>query len=546
MQSIEIELKKAIQKAIQKSFDLEVSLEQIAIEIPKNKDHGDFSSNVAMQLTRTLKQNPRNIATQITEALDKESCSVSSMEIAGPGFINFTLDTNRYSKVIEEILEKKENYGQQPSNGIKVNLEYVSANPTGSLHLGHARGAAWGDSCARIMKKAGYDVTREYYVNDAGNQITNLALSLNARYRQAHGIDTEIGADGYLGDDVKEKGYALAKEYPNQYLEPTPENLNFFRKEGITFELDKIKEDLKEYRVEFDVWSSEQAIRDAGKVEEALQLLDEKGYTYRKDGALWFTTTKFGDDKDRVLQKTDGSYTYLVPDIAYHNDKFKRGFDVLVDFFGADHHGYIPRLKGSMTALGNDASKLHVDIIQMVRLVSNGEEVKMSKRLGNATTISELVESVGVDAARYFFVQRALDSHLDFDVELAKKQSNDNPVYYAQYAHARMCSIQKQAQDISLANHFERLNHEKEIELLKTLQEFNKVITESARTRQVHKVCHYIQNLASKFHSFYNACKVLDPQDIELTSQRLALVKATQIVLANALECIGVQAVESM
>ena len=546
MQSIEIELKKAIQQAIQKSFDLEVSLEQIAIEIPKNKDHGDFSSNVAMQLTRTLKQNPRNIATQITEALDKESCSVSSMEIAGPGFINFTLDTNRYSKVIEEILEKKENYGQQPSNGIKVNLEYVSANPTGSLHLGHAIGAAWGDSCARIMKKAGYDVTREYYVNDAGNQITNLALSLNARYRQAHGIDTEIGADGYLGDDVKEKGYALAKEYPNQYLEPTPENLNFFRKEGITFELDKIKEDLKEYRVEFDVWSSEQAIRDAGKVEEALQLLDEKGYTYRKDGALWFTTTKVGDDKDRVLQKTDGSYTYLVPDIAYHNDKFKRGFDVLVDFFGADHHGYIPRLKGSMTALGNDASKLHVDIIQMVRLVSNGEEVKMSKRLGNATTISELVESVGVDAARYFFVQRALDSHLDFDVELAKKQSNDNPVYYAQYAHARMCSIQKQAQDISLANHFERLNHEKEIELLKTLQEFNKVITESARTRQVHKVCHYIQNLASKFHSFYNACKVLDPQDIELTSQRLALVKATQIVLANALECIGVQAVESM
>ena len=546
MQSIEIELKKAIQQAIQKSFDLEVSLEQIAIEIPKNKDHGDFSSNVAMQLARTLKQNPRNIATQITEALDKESCSVSSMEIAGPGFINFTLDTNRYSKVIEEILEKKENYGQQPSNGIKVNLEYVSANPTGSLHLGHARGAAWGDSCARIMKKAGYDVTREYYVNDAGNQITNLALSLNARYRQAHGIDTEIGADGYLGDDVKEKGFALAKEYPNQYLEPTPENLNFFRKEGIAFELDKIKEDLKEYRVEFDVWSSEQAIRDAGKVEEALQLLDEKGYTYRKDGALWFTTTKFGDDKDRVLQKTDGSYTYLVPDIAYHNDKFKRGFDVLVDFFGADHHGYIPRLKGSMTALGNDADKLHVDIIQMVRLVSNGEEVKMSKRLGNATTISELVESVGVDAARYFFVQRALDSHLDFDVELAKKQSNDNPVYYAQYAHARMCSIQKQATDIALADHFERLIHEKEIELLKTLQEFNKVITESARTRQVHKVCHYIQNLASKFHSFYNACKVLDSQDIELTSQRLALVKATQIVLANALECIGVQAVESM
>lgn len=546
MQSIDIELKKAIQKAVLNAFDLHLELDQITIEIPKNKDHGDFSSNVAMQLTKTLRQNPRGIAEKITEAMDTEENSIASMEIAGPGFINFTLSNDRYSQVIEEILEKKENYGQQPSNGIRVNLEYVSANPTGSLHLGHARGAAWGDSCARIMKKAGYEVTREYYVNDAGNQITNLALSLNARYRQAHGIDTEIGQDGYLGEDVKEKGYALAKEYPNQYLEPTDENLQFFRKEGIAFELDKIKKDLKDYRVEFDVWSSEQAIRDAGKVEEALHILDEKGYTYKKDGALWFTTTKFGDDKDRVLQKSDGSYTYLVPDIAYHNDKFKRGFDVLVDFFGADHHGYIPRLKGSMTALGNDAEKLHVDIIQMVRLVSNGEEVKMSKRLGNATTISELVESVGVDAARYFFVQRALDSHLDFDVELAKKQSNDNPVYYAQYAHARMCSIQKQAQDVKLADHFDRLNHEKEIELMKMLQEFNKVIVESARTRQVHKVCHYIQNLASRFHSFYNACKVLDPQDADLSAQRLALVRATQIVLANALECIGVQAVESM
>lgn len=320
----------------------------------------------------------------------------------------------------------------------------------------------------------------------------------------------------------------------------------FFRKEGIRFELDKIESDLKDYRVEFDVWSSEQAIRDAGKVEEALKVLEEKGYTYQSEGALWFKTTDFGDDKDRVLQKSDGSYTYLVPDIAYHNDKYQRGFDLLVDFFGADHHGYIPRLKGSMQALGNDPDRLNVDIIQMVRLVSNGEEVKMSKRLGNATTLKELIEWVGVDAARYFFVQRALDSHLDFDVELAKKKSNDNPVYYAQYAHARMCSIQKQASDMPLADHFDLLVHEKEIELMKTLQEFNKVVIESGRTRQVHKVCHYIQNLASKFHSFYGACKVVDPSNMDLSSQRLSLVKATQIVLANALELIGVEAVESM
>ena len=505
MQSIEVELKQAIQNAVKKAFDLDLDVQNIVVETPKNKDHGDFSSNVAMQLTRQLHQNPRMIAQSILDAFSLEM--VSNVEIARPGFLNFTLSKDRFSTVISEVLAQKENYGQQPANGIKVDLEYVSANPTGSLHLGHARGAAWGDSCARIMKKAGYDVTREYYVNDAGNQITNLALSLNARYRQAQGIPTEIGQDGYMGKDVEEKGYELAKEYPQTYLEPTEENF---------------------------------------KVEAAINELNEKGYVYEKDGALWFETTKFGDDKDRVLRKQDGSLTYLVPDIAYHNDKCQRGFDMLVDFFGADHHGYIPRLKASMTALGNDADKLHVDIIQMVRLVSNGEEMKMSKRLGNATTINELCDKVGVDAARYFFVQRALDSHLDFDIELATKKSNENPVYYAQYAHARMCSIQKQAQDIELATSFEDLTNEKEIELMKSLQEFNKVIVETAQSRQVHKMCHYIQNLASKFHSFYNACKVVDRDNLELSAQRLALVKATQIVLANALECIGVEAVESM
>lgn len=544
MKSIDIELKQAIKEAVKKAFDIELEENNIVIETPKVKDHGDFSTNVAMQLTRQLRQNPRMIAEKIVANIESEN--VEKMDIAGPGFINFILSKGRFTKVIEEVLSKRENFGQQPSNGIKVNLEYVSANPTGSLHLGHARGAAWGDSCARIMKKAGYDVTREYYVNDAGNQITNLALSLNARYRQAHGIETEIGQDGYLGEDVKQKAEQLAKDYPEKYLEPTEENLKFFRKEGIKFELDKIKVDLDNYRVHFDVWSSEQTIRDSGDVDRALKVLDEKGYTYESEGALWFKTTELGDDKDRVLRKTDGFYTYLVPDIAYHNDKYKRGYDLLVDFLGADHHGYIPRLKASMQALGNDPDKLNVDIIQMVRLVSDGKEVKMSKRLGNATTINELCDSVGVDAARYFFVQRALDSHLDFDIELAKRQSNDNPVYYAQYAHARMCSIQKQAKDIELADSFEDLTDEKEIELMKTLQEFNKVIIESAKTRQVHKVCHYIQTLASKFHSFYNACKVIDRDNMKLSSQRLALVKATQIVLANALETVGVEAVESM
>ena len=544
--SIETELKQMLQAAVQSAFAIELPLEKIIIETPKTKDHGDYASNVAMQLTRQLHTNPREIANKIVDACDLSKANVSHIEIAGPGFLNFTLSKDRFSQVIADILEQKENSGQQLANGIKVDLEYVSANPTGSLHLGHARGAAWGDSCARIMKKAGYDVTREYYVNDAGNQIHNLALSLNARYRQAHGIETEIGQDGYMGEDVKEEGYRLAKEYPNTYLEPTKENLDFFRQKGIAFELDKIKRDLDEYRVHFDVWTSEQKLRDSGAVEKAVDIIRDKGYTYEAEGALWFKTTAFGDDKDRVLRKKDGSLTYLVPDIACHNQKFERGYDEIVDFFGADHHGYIPRLKASMEALGHDSNHLHVDIIQMVRLVSNGEEMKMSKRLGNATTIHDLVQSVGVDAARYFFVARALDSHLDFDVDLATKKSNENPVYYAQYAHARMCSIQKQAKDIELADHFELLTDEKEIELMKTLQEFNHVIVESAKTRQVHKMCHYIHDLASHFHSFYNACKVIDHDNLDLSSQRLALVKATQTVLANALDCIGVTAVESM
>lgn len=544
MAAIDQELKTALVQAAKEAFDLDLSPAQVQIEIPKRKDQGDFSSNLAMQLAKKLKNNPLAIAQALADHF--QDPVVEKLEIAGPGFLNFILKSDRYSQVVEEILAKGENYGTGEPNGIRVNLEYVSANPTGSLHLGHARGAAWGDSISRIMKKAGYDVTREYYVNDAGNQITNLALSLQARYREALGLDWTIGEDGYLGKDIQEKGQELAKEYGDRYAEPTPENLQFFRTEGIAFELDKIKRDLKNYRVEFDVWSSEQTLRDSGAVENALERLDEKGLTYTEDGALWFKTTQFGDDKDRVLQKKDGSYTYFVPDIAYHDNKYERGFDTLVDFFGADHHGYIPRLKAGMEALGHDPDKLNVDIIQMVRLVENGEEVVMSKRKGNATTINELVEWVGTDAARYFFVARALDSHLDFDLNLARSKSNDNPVYYAQYAHARMCSILRQAADLPETSTVSGLDSEKEIELLKTLQEFPKVVADTARTRQVHKMTHYIQNLATRFHSFYTVCKVIDPENPELTASRLALVRATKVVMAQALNLVGVEAVESM
>ncbi|MEG0469816.1 MAG: arginine--tRNA ligase [Longicatena sp.] len=547
MNQIESNLKKALSSAVLKVFEIEVDMDTIVIEIPKDKDHGDYSTNIAMQLTRTLKNNPRVIAQSIIGALNYEEASIETCEIAGPGFINFVIKNTSLAEIIQKVLVEGDAFGSSDSGqGMKVNVEYVSANPTGDLHLGHARGAAWGDSITRLMNASGYDVCREYYVNDAGNQIVNLGLSLQARYREYLGLPFSLPEDGYHGEDVKNIAIEIAKEYKDAYVEETQEHIKFFKQKGIEFELDKIKRDLDYFRVHFDVWSSEQSIRDEGKVEKSLALLEEKGLLYEEEGALWFRTTDFKDDKDRVLRKNDGSYTYLVPDIAYHKDKLDRGYDLLVDLLGADHHGYIPRLKASIEALGNDPDKLQVDIIQMVRLVENGEEVKMSKRLGNAVTIRELCDEVGVDAVRYFFVQRAVDTHLDFDLGLARKQSNDNPVYYAQYAHARICSILRQAPDMKEATSFELLTHEKEIALMKYINEFTNVVSDAARNRAPHKVCNYIQKLAQHFHSFYNACKVIDQEHEELSSQRLALLKATKITLKNALYLIGVDAIEKM
>ena len=547
-QDIAVLLDGALERAVESgALPAASELPDFVVEIPADTSHGDFASNIAMACARPFKCAPRKIAEAICAALDLTGTVFERVEIAGPGFINFFLSPRWFADVVKSVLSTGADYGRTDyGRGEKVQVEFVSANPTGNLHLGHARGAAWGDSVTRIMNASGYDVTREYYVNDAGNQIINLGKSLQARYREYLALPFSLPQDGYHGDDVKEIAISLAKAYGDQYADETEENLAFFKKKGIEFELDKIRRDLDYYRVHFDVWSSEQAIRDAGKVEAALAVLKEKGYTYEKDGALWFETTRFGDDKDRVLRKTDGSYTYLVPDIAYHKDKMDRGYDLLVDFFGADHHGYVPRLKASIAALGNDPDRLAVDIIQMVRLVENGQEVKMSKRLGNAVTIRELCDEVGVDAARYFFVQRALDTHLDFDLGLARSQSNDNPVYYAQYAHARMCSILRQAQDVPAAASYARLTHEKEVDLMKYINEFTGVVSEAARLRAPHKVCNYIQKLAQKFHSFYNACKVIDHDDLELSAQRLDLVKAARITLGNALELIGVEAPEKM
>lgn len=509
MNEIESKLKECIKAAVLQAFEIELNYDQIVIEIPKDTSHGDYASNIAMQLTRQLRTNPRMIAEKLIEAMDKEAADIETVSIAGPGFINFVIKNTSLASVITTILSQGDAYGENNTGKQEsIMVEYVSANPTGDLHLGHARGAAWGDSLTRCMKASGYNVCREYYVNDAGNQINNLAYSLVARYQQCFGIDAQLPEDGYHGKDVANIAKMMAEREGDKWLNADEEERYlYFRKEGVRYELEKLQRDLDLFRVHFDVWSSEQELYDTGKVENALQRLIDEGLTYEQDGAIWFKSSEYGDDKDRVLRKSDGSNTYFLPDIAYHIGKYERGYTKLVNLLGADHHGYIPRMKAAMQALGKDKGALEVDIIQMVRLVEDGVEVKMSKRTGNAVTIRELCEEVGVDAVRYNFVQRALDTHLDFDLGLARKQSNENPVYYAQYAHARICSILRQAPEVATPETFDLLTHEKEVNLLKYLNEFPGVVGDVAFQRAPHKLCNYIQKCAQNFHSFYGSCK---------------------------------------
>ena len=548
MSEIEVTLKQAFIKAIQDAYSITLLENEVELSLPKDKAHGDYATNVAMKSSKKIGGKPREIAENIEKHFDYASTGVDCLEIAGPGFINLFMKNDSLQAVITKVLEKKDSYGQSNAgNGKKVNIEYVSANPTGDLHPGHARGAAVGDSLARIMKMAGFDVTREYYVNDAGNQINNMALSLQARYLQACGKDAEVPEDGYHGEDLINIAKNIVSEYGDKYANVDPkESYSFFRSYGLKAELDKLKSDLKEYRVEFDVWTSEQDIRNRGLVEKALSTLKEKGYTYEQDGALYLRTSDLGDDKDRVLIKSDGSYTYFTPDIAYHLDKLDRGFDELVDLFGADHHGYIPRLKAGIQALGYPSEKLNVDIIQMVRMIKDGEEFKLSKRSGKGIALRDLLEEAGVDAVRYFFVSRAGDTQMDFDLDLATKKSNDNPVYYAQYAHARMCSILSKGEHIATATKFDLITTEKEMTLLKEMNEFEKTIADAANSRMPHKVVNYITKFAQAFHSYYNDSKIVDEDNLELSAQRLALVQACEITLKNALNSIGVSAPDHM
>ena len=544
-QTLERKLQLIIAEAIFKLFDFNLNPDEIIIEIPREKAFGDYATNIAMRLAKDLRNKPLLIAQNLVSSLEKDSDTFFKIEIAGPGFINMFLNPELIVAVLPAVLKEaadfgKTNFGQNE----KINLEYVSANPTGDLHPGHARGAAMGDAVARIMKKAGFDITREYYINDAGNQIENMTQSVYVRYLESFDIATKMPEDGYYGSDIIEIALELKALYGDKYLNQT--DLSDIREFALKKQLKKLEADLSQFQVEFDVWSSESEIYQRGLVEKIVEKLNELNLTYQAEGALWLKTSEYGDDKDRVLIKNDGTYTYLTPDIAYHLDKFQRGFSRLVDFWGADHHGYIPRMKAALRALGYDESALSVDIIQMVRMIKDGEEFKLSKRSGKAISLRDLIDEVGVDAIRYFFVSRAADSQMDFDLDLALQQSNENPVYYAQYAHARMASILRQVVDFKPQEQFKLLKHQKELELLKGLNELPLVVNEAATHREPHKVCNYIQKIAALFHSFYGECKVLDDENPELTQERLGLVLATKITLANALNLIGVSAPDRM
>ncbi|ASB95289.1 arginine--tRNA ligase [Bacillus subtilis] len=546
-------LKEEIKAAVLKAGLAEESqIPNVVLETPKDKTHGDYSTNMAMQLARVAKKAPRQIAEEIVAHFDKGKASIEKLDIAGPGFINFYMNNQYLTKLIPSVLEAGEAYGETNiGNGERVQVEFVSANPTGDLHLGHARGAAVGDSLCNVLSKAGYDVSREYYINDAGNQINNLALSVEVRYFEALGLEKPMPEDGYRGEDIIAIGKRLAEEYGDRFVnEEESERLAFFREYGLKYELEKLRKDLENFRVPFDVWYSETSLYQNGKIDKALEALREKGHVYEEDGATWFRSTMFGDDKDRVLIKKDGTYTYLLPDIAYHKDKLDRGFDKLINVWGADHHGYIPRMKAAIEALGYEKGTLEVEIIQLVHLYKNGEKMKMSKRTGKAVTMRDLIEEVGLDAVRYFFAMRSADTHMDFDLDLAVSTSNENPVYYAQYAHARICSMLRQGEEQGLKPaadlDFSHIQSEKEYDLLKTIGGFPEAVAEAAEKRIPHRVTNYIYDLASALHSFYNAEKVIDPENEEKSRARLALMKATQITLNNALQLIGVSAPEKM
>lgn len=524
------------------------------IETPADRNNGDLASNVAMVSARAFKKAPRAIAEAITKYIELEGTNLDRFEIAGPGFINFFYGKQFYTSVIREIEEKGADYGKSDfGQGKRILVEFVSANPTGPMHIGNARGGALGDSLASVLSAAGYDVSREFYVNDAGNQIEKFATSLEIRYLQLYKDGIELPEDAYHGQDIIDHAKNFAEINGDKYVNAESSER---RKALVDFALPKniqdLENDLLKYRIKYDRWFRESTLHQSGAVKNIVELLKEKGHTYEQDGAIWFKATEFGADKDFVLVRSNGIPTYVVPDIAYHYDKLvTRGFDKAIDVLGADHHGYVPRLKAALTALGVDASRLDAVLMQMVRLVRNGEIVKASKRSGKAITLVTLLEEVPIDAARFFFNLREPNSHFDFDLDLAIEQSSQNPVYYVQYAHARICNIVKGLAESGITQRactdeeLALLTAPEEIELINKLASLTGEIITSAKTYDPARVTHYVYETATLFHKFYNACRVKG-EDESLMQARLALCVATKTVIENVLTMFKITAPESM
>lgn len=537
-------IKQEVQEILKKSLtNLQIDYEkEIEVSIPKDKNHGDYSTNIALSLAKSLKDNPINIANKIKDNIQSEI--ISKIEVLSPGFINIFISEQYLLKSINTIIKENTNYGKSNlGQGKKVNIEFVSANPTGILHLGHGRGATYGDNLARIMTFTGYDVTKEYYVNDAGNQMNNLGISIKVRYQNLYNIDATLPEDGYHGQEIIDIAKKIKEEYQDTKLN---EDIPFFKKYGLNILLDKIKKDLDIYRVNFDVFSSEQSLYDRGLVEKVIVKLKNDNHCYIEDGALWLKTMDYGDEKNRVLIKSDGNYTYLLPDIAYHCDKIERGFDELIDVLGADHHGYIDRLKASLEMMGKDSGILDIKILQMVRLIKDNEELKLSKRTGKTVTLSEIIEEVGVNATRYLFSSKSLDTQLDFNIDLALKQNSENPVYYIEYANARICSILKKSKNFATnIDKYQTLKSQYIYNILNKLNEFKDIVETSASKKAPHIIANYVYDLASLFHTYYNQEKIVT-EDIQYTSERINLLKAIQIVINNSLNLIGIIPREEM
>ncbi len=543
----------SIKKNIKQSnFQIE-DIPEIILLTPKNKTHGDLATNIALQLSRVSKLKPIDIAHFIVDNLDTENNVIDKVEIAQPGFINIKLKENWLYQVINEIREKEEDYGKvNLGKGKKIQVEFVSVNPTGPLHVGHGKCAAVGDALSNILKAAGFKVEKEYYINDQGRQIDLLGQSVQVRYNNLLGVKEEFPPDGYKGEYIVEIAKSIVNKFQDKYKgKDNQVSRKFFQEFTLKKILEGIKKDLKDFGVEFDVWFSESSLYKQNKLQEVTKLLQQRGFLYKEKGALWLKTTAFGDEKDRVVIRENDIPTYFASDIAYHQDKYHRGFEKVIDIWGADHHGYIQRMKAAVQALGYPENSLGILIVQFVTLIKDGKEVGMSTRGGKFITLKDLIQEVGKDVARYFFLMRSHDSHTEFDLDVAKSQSMENPVYYIQYAYARICSIIKKAEqagmkmDKSQVINLQLLDKEEEFELIKILSWLKEVIKKAALTWKPHLLTTYLYDLASSFHKYYTVHRIIT-EDEELTRARLLLIDCTRIVLLNSLRILGISAPESM